>query len=332
MSGSASAPLLANHIPLSELAERAHKLLSEGARGETDEVRAKYVDNWLKWSQDDSPETRRRWSHLIQSKEIDDRDHYVLALWKSIHREGSPNQILKAYFEDYLGPWDFYRRHFFAWFLSRFNLRAAREVLPGTQLAAGLPYGLALVTLCLVAWALSGGVDLSRSVLALVWIVILMLLGKVVSKLPAYAYIHSLIPRMAAAIGIGYLFLVSAPHLVKLILTHRHPALQFLIAFGLVAASLAYIILHIWRRVFPPLSVRSLLARSFEVLVLAIAYAGVELLLLAPLFYVPAFLGIEAKDIPAAQASHLVLCAAIALNLGVILQLAWDEKPLTEPL
>jgi hypothetical protein len=81
--------------------------------------------------------------------------------------------------------------------------------------------------------------------------------------------------------------------------------------------------------VAPSLRTSELNARSFAVVAVGIGHAAIGLTLLGPLLFDSVFLGLPSVHPCAGQ---LVLTAAVALSLGVALQLVWEEKSLTEPL
>jgi hypothetical protein len=142
---------------------------------------------------------------------------------------------------------------------------------------------------------------------------------------------------LGAAVGAGYLFLSAAPQIVHVIYGSSRPWWQYsLVTLSLLASAFGYLLFHISRRVYPALRPGELCRRAAAVLSLAIAYASAGLLVAGPLLFSRSVLGVAdgrgvfPKD--HVHWYHLALCGAVALNLGVILQLAWDEKPLTEPL
>jgi hypothetical protein len=323
----------ANRLPLETLAERVKGELSVSRHKED---RALEMDNWLRWGQSDEPESRKRWAWLTEPTQGLDRDKWVLKLWQTIEKDREIRTVIEGEV-----PWSFYQRHFFGWFLGRFNVQAARAVFVSWRwrLAGWLHYLLALVivvgTFVSLQWPASP-IPSFQVFLALLGFLVVVGFIAARSGLPLYAYFNSLIPRLAAAVGIGYIFLFSAPHLVQMINVLGEPTRNdWLTVVALSLAPLLYIMFHIHRRVDPPLKFSSLLRRSSSVLVLAISYSALELLVAAPILFSSSFLcGVTPNEgcLPHPNLHHLALCAAIALNLGVVLQLAWDEKPLTEPL
>ena len=317
--------------PLAQLAGEATRILREFPDfvGEP-EMRARLLHSWLIWSQSDSKDARMRWSYLAESGQLPDRDAYVLALWRRVVAEGSLVELVKS-----SGPWSYYQRHFFGWFLARFNLRAARTVFCDSPLVRGFHLLLAGAAIFLAGLALFPHPVLDVSILFLVLASLIFISGLLLG-LPPYAYVNSLIPRLGATVGIGYLFLFNAPQIVRIIYQSHRPSRQLWMASAaLLLMALAYITVHIWRRVHPPLDdFRLLLARSLDLWVIAVCYAAAGLVVTAPILFSSSLLFGPNGEFPkvVARPEHLALVAAIALNLGVVLQLAWDEKPLTEPL
>jgi hypothetical protein len=142
--------------------------------------------------------------------------------------------------------------------------------------------------------------------------------------------VQLLFPRLAAGVAIGYLFLVSAPHLVQVAAGETASAAAA--AAGLlVAATFGYTVFHVSRRVHPGLRPWPLARRSTPLVALGGAYALLGLALFSPLFGLEEFHG-AAASVPDLDLLQRLLLAAVALGLGMVLELAWEEKPLTEPL
>jgi hypothetical protein len=297
------------------------------------------VDSWLRWSQSDGKDARQRWLYLSSRNKLD-RDSYVLELWRSVQQEGCKNYLRKWY-ESHFAPWEYYERHFFGWFLARLDLRAAVAVFAPIPFASLFHLLWALLAVAVSLLGLTAYETFLPRLSFFAGFVALTLLGSVVGKLrrvslPSYAYFNALVPRLGAAVGIGFLFLASAAHLVQLLATSWRPAHHFwLSTLALTIAPLFYIWFHISRRVFPQPRWRALLERSTRVLVVAIGYSALGLLLAIPVLFSRAFI---CGNKPLAECAvdvglhHYALCGAIVLNLAIILQLAWDEKALTEPL
>jgi hypothetical protein len=294
------------------------------------------VEDWLRWSQSDDSFVRMQWSYLTCREKVD-RDGYVLRLWNSIAEPQGKNHSLLNFIEEGFTPWEYYQRHFFGWFLSRFNLGGARQVFCVARFAAILHYIVAGIAVFLTILLLRRPLHLSTSLkfflpFNLVLAALCFVSPKLL-KMPYYAYAHSLIPRLAATMAIGYLFLASAPQLVKLIYQSQREPWQFWTASALLtAAALVYIVLHIARRIHPVPRLPKLFRRGSDLLVLAVAYAAIELWPAAPILFSNSLLYDREGGPLTVHPSKLVFCAVVALNLGVLLQLAWDEKPLTEPL
>lgn len=302
-----------------------------------------YLHEWLKFTQSESSVAGMRWEYLAGQlaqkgeEQVPNRDKFALDLWRKIVTKGTPEAELVPYVEERWSGWDFYRRHFFGWFLARFNLPAACAVHDDSWLARNLHLLWSGLVILIAAVALAWTRHLNVLVLVLAIIGCATVAGGYVCArreiLPCYAYFHALIPRLGAAIGIGYLFLLSAPHLVKLLdQSWRKPFHFWLASVVLLVAAFLYIAFHISRRVHPHLRWKHLALRSLSLWLLGFGYSALELLVMAPVLFSSDLVCGTPDCHVNASADRLTLCAAIALNLGVILQLAWDEKPLTEPL
>jgi hypothetical protein len=323
--------------PLERLPALARDAAGGSLRTDLDAAKRAYlVAEWLRWSLDE--EADRRWQYLAKlppDKRIA-RDGYVEELLDSL-TEGGANHALAREIEKLMEPWDSYRKHFFAWFLQRFDFRAASRIYsPRRPLSPWT--GWLLAALAALAEALCVrrfGLAPTPAVAVFSAVAAILVLVRPLSGLPPEAYVRWLTPRLAAAVGFGYLFLTSASSAVHaMFLSHwlaRNAGTALVLLLG---AAWLYVIMHIDRRVRPGLDLPALLLRSADVLALAACYAAAGLLLAAPLLFSPVFLGCTPEELRAHPVlpHHLALCAAIALNLGVVLQLAWDEKPLTEPL
>lgn len=315
-------------FPVNELAGKLEEARQGFVGRDTDEA-ALLLNLWLLWSQSGERDAGLRWSYLTGEEGLD-RDQEVLALWKQAKGNDTLKQEVKK-----KTVWKHYETHFFGWFLGRFNLPAARAVYVDHWLARRLHALWAVLAIAVTgtALALTRDFDLLTFVLAGFVVVVSLFAWVRKDKLPVYAYFHSLIPRLGAAIGIGYLFLLSAPHLVKLLEESWRPEWHFWIAGGvLLVAAFFYIAFHISRRVHPWLRLPTVVRRSWSIFLLGVGYSALELLVLAPVLFSPDLVCGAPDCAVNASPGRLALCAAIALNLGVILQLAWDEKPLTEPL
>jgi hypothetical protein len=312
------------------------------------EDRLGYLHEWLRFSQSDSALARMRWSFLAErakkDKTVKSRDEFTLCLWKRVSPAKDTESFgdkFKEYVERTWCDWPYYEKHFFGWFLSRFDLASARAVRTGSRWAGWLDPLLAFTMLALCGLLGSRLFTFKLGFVAsLLLLAAILVLGWAWNRLPQRppidALVHSLVPRLGAAVGIGYLFLASAQQIVKALANlERNPWFFWTGTVTLLAAAFLYVALHISRRVHPQLPIPHLLLRSGSVLSLAVTYTLAELLLAGPVLFSNHFLcddPASAACNPHRQLGRLALCAAIALNLGVILQLAWDEKPLTEPL
>jgi ABC-type multidrug transport system fused ATPase/permease subunit len=306
--------------------------------------RVGYLHEWLRFSQSDSTLAHMRWSYLAEKAIVKSRDKFTSKLWEQVSPAkgaGTFGDQFKEYVEQTWCDWPYYEKHFFGWLLSRFDLASARAIYTAARVSQWIDFLLAATAA--VACGILGpkifNFKISTAALVIL-IVLLAITGLTWARdksrgLPFCAFINSLVPRLGAAVGIGYLFLASAQHLVVILSSLRQgPWFFWSASAALLVVAFLYIAFHISRRVHPRLEMPALLRRSASVLALAVTYALFEVLIAGPILFSDAFLcGTQASDCnPHRELGRLILCAAIALNLGVILQLAWDEKPLTEPL
>lgn len=335
------------HLGCGESFKQAACDIREGAPTRNNEIdlreRIGYLHDWLNFAQSDSTLARKRWSYL--AAEGQPRDEFTLKLWKQAsvaEKEDGLAVGFRKFVADKWCDWPYYERHFFGWFLSRFDLVSARAVYTTARVSQGLDFLLAAIAAMVCVLLGPGMFNFQTGFAALGAVVVLVgTAGWLWARdkkrgLPFYAFANSLVPRLGAAVGIGYLFLASAQHLVIILAgLKQSPWFFWSASAALLLGAFLYIAFHISRRVHPRLEKKALLRRSGSVLALAVTYSLVELLVAGPVLFSDAFVcGISESETctPLREIGRLILCAAIALNLGVILQLAWDEKPLTEPL
>lgn len=306
--------------------------------------RGHLLNDVFQWAVGDSAEARMQWEVLSRHGRgtVADRDAYVAALWVGILDEKREAfQDFRQLIDETLEVREYYQRHLFRWFLSRFDLVRARRVFPHAQLTGGL-HGLLLGLSLAAVWGCFQLQGVSSE--AAVWVAACALAlaagGWVLARLPLSAYLHSLVPRLGATVAIGFLFLAAAPELLRVIYEQGLPTStgtprlsQWTLAVLLALATWAYTALHVHRRVQPALRAGTLLRRAGDLVAVALGYAVLGVGVAAPLLFHPSLLyhGQERPGGPPGP-HQLALCAAIALSLGVVLQLAWEEKPLTEPL
>ncbi len=325
-----------NHTIL-QLAEEA--LAGKCFEAQDEDVKPLFHD-WLRWVISDEPRARAWWHWIHEqrtsgaSHSIKDRDEYTAALLRSITDPNGKNREAREQFEKQFTTWSYYEFHFFDWFLNRFNVLDARGILNPSPRSryAHLPVSLLSIGIVAVFFFLDSP-PASSWLIAALGLAVVLGLGKWLSGISLTYYLQSLIPRLAALTGLGYLFLFSASNLVAVLYTNRlAPDWQAIISAAIVGSVWSYMILVIRRRVHPRLSPRRVFARSCHLMIMAAAYSAVGLFICKPIFINEQFLGEHYYHLPLVfQAYHLLL-AAIALAIGVALQLVWEDKPVTEPL
>jgi len=317
----------------------------------------KLFHHWLLWMHCDHPKAHHWWhwmseqpeaecvlslsesgtnKHKAETVDLHDRDIYTIRLWHTMNEDGGANHLAKEQVKKKITTWSYYERHFFNWFLGRFNVVDARQVFNKHWISRYIHLPVSLVTTALAIWYFSLSCKTSCDwLLSLLSIVLVFTLGNVFAWIkPAY-YIQSLMPRMAVTIGIGYLFLFSASGLVTAIYYNQlRIEWQVLIALTLVILVLFYMVQIIQRRVQPRLKDWPSFTRSLHLMLMAIAYSAVGLLISAPILFDPLFISPADRSLsaPPAGYGYLLITAAIALAIGVALQLVWEDRPVTEPL
>lgn len=296
---------------------------------------------WLHWIESDDP-LAIMWWHWVGARndsDINSRDQYIIKLWHTINDKDTiqaVNRKAKEYVETKITTWSYFEQHFFNWFLGRFNVVDARQVFNKHWISRYIHLPVSLVTTALAIWYFGLSCNTSCDwLLSLLSIVLVFTLGNVFAWIkPAY-YIQSLVPRLAVTTAIGYLFLFSANGLVTWIYKNQLNLKQQVgIALTLVILVLFYMVQIIQRRVQPRLKVWPSFTRSLHLMLMAIAYSAVGLLISAPILFDPLFISLADRSLsaPPAGYGYLLITAAIALAIGVALQLVWEDRPVTEPL
>lgn len=316
----------------------------------------KLFHHWLLWMHRDHSAALRWWHWLSEQPEAEclltlseigkqkgkketvdlrDRDGYTIRLWHSMNEDSGVNQLAKAQVHPKITTWSYYERHFFNWFLERFNVVDARQVFNKRWISRYIHLPLSFTTIVLVGvyFGFSSSQPSCYWSLALLCIILAFILGNVFAWIKPVFYLQSLMPRLAVTIGIGYLFLFSASGLVTAIYYNQlNLERQVGIALALVILVLLYMVQIIQRRVQPQLKFWQSFVRSLHLMIMAIAYSAIGLLISAPILFDPLFIGSTVCRAPAPRAGYLLITAAIALAIGVALQLVWEDKPVTEPL
>lgn len=295
----------------------------------------KEFHTWLRWVQSGDARATLWWSWLDEhpDPDIPKRDAYVSRLWHSMNDEHEPNKLAQLQVTKELTPWPVYERHFFNWFLTRYNVTDARGVFRKNWVGRYVHWPLSLLTLGVVTWFFC---FTSRTgcewLTTLLGILLIFILGNIVVWMEPSYYLQSLMPRMAVTTGLGYLYLFSAGGLMATIYKNQLEEFwQISIAMALIFVVLFYMIQVIQRRVVPRLSFWHACGRAFHLLGLGIAYSAIGLFISAPILF-SRFFDATFVDKPLEEPARLLVSGAIALTIGVVSQLVWDDKPVTEPL
>ncbi len=291
----------------------------------------------LRWAVRRDPIATLQW-HAIRRQTrkpiLRDRDGYVEAAWAAV-RTHPAHRELRAFIDDRWGAREVYEDALAGWALGRFDVGGAVRIAAPGRRARVVVYAVQAVAVALVVSTLAWrGIDLAAGLVAVLATAVVLLAGGALSGLRFQTYLQALVPRLGAGVAIGYLFLGAAPELVAFTLTWGRPAwMQWTAAGAAVLAVWGYLILHIAQRVEPTPGAWTLARRAGDLVALGVLYTAAGLALAAPLLTSPRFLffaGLTQPVVP--RPASLALLAAVALALGVALQLAWEEKPLTDPL
>lgn len=307
--------------------------------------------NWLVYAQRDGFHQKMWWlwaqergkqlqSHLTPNPQPitpetipPERNSYILNLWNRIDQQTTWSKMIQCHIAD-RGSVTFYRRHFFEWFLRRYNIPYAMRVYCNDIAFSLLSVPLCLLSVALVIiyfaflpgkvplfnwlwWSILAGLTLNYYM----WYVIA---KDCCDRIP---FFQTLTPRLAVTTAAGYLFLFSAGGLVETIYTRADPwYIALPVTTAVLSCILFYIGITIRRRVWPPPYGEKLAGKCLHLLLYGITYSLLELFMIAPLLFQPPFLN---SGDPQSKA-YLLVTATLALAIGMVLQLVWEEKPVTE--
>ena len=302
--------------------------------GESDsEKEAKVFNGWLRWIQSDTPLARMRWSHFICSGNdlLKDRDGYVFEYFRKV----SEKSFFLKHVKEHWCPWEYYQNHFFYWFLNRYQIPLALKVFTHNKwISCYHVWGsLILMILVLVYFLFYNTIPYAFTffTISIAGVIGAGIVMAKIKHLPVRYLIHALVPRLAGTTAIGYLFLLSIPQFILDLYFNRFgSAIQVIVAVLLLILIVAFILLHIHKRVRPELSFPELFQRGVQLLIIASAYSSLGLFFLHNIIFINIINHIL-YPLPVGG-SQLFLLAAISLAIGVLLQLIWEEKPVTEPL
>lgn len=285
------------------------------------------------WFRVREAETQNRKANRQRSRE---REDVVLALWRRIQEEDSKS--LLHHHDSVIH----HQNHFSNWFLSRYDVARSRAVFAESVFLRHIHYSLLGGLLALaflrsdwdsplaldLTW--SGIVGLYAASVLIPWVVALgrakgirsaLRRGVLGDPFGAVALTHcvqALIPRLAATVLVGYLFLLSAGDLAGYLADGV--SLRVVLAAGLVL--LASLWLQMSKRIQTPLTPRALLIRSLGVLATGACHA-VGIVTLGWRLVVPT---VEMTF------SGVLKISMFVLTLGWIFNVIWADEPVTEPL
>jgi hypothetical protein len=300
------------------------------------EQRPGFSHGLLRWAVSESPTSAVHWSAIAGVRPgsiLGNRDRYVLELWRALDTHPEHEGFRQEYFD----RWQVrepYERHLFDWFLTRLDLPSAVGLVGGRRHS----YALYWVLLGILGAAVPGRFIFFGHGLRGSWMLGLSLgLAAAVAawrtRWPFYVCVQALVPRLGVAVGIGYLFFLASPELMEVVRGWSAPlAVQLATGALLVGLVWSYGALEVSRRVEPPPTWRRAYRRSGPVVAMGMAHSLVGVGVLVPLLEAVLSRSGGGSQ-PAPLAGHdLFLYAVVALALGVALELAWAERPITEPL
>jgi hypothetical protein len=301
----------------------------QGAKRETDVIKvANRVYGVFKVLSDEK-KGRGKWQWLRTKVAGLERDRVVFGLWHALEAKyGLQVELLG-------GSVSYHRAWLFDWFFGRYDLRRGRMVAGGGRWAENSHLLLALVVGSLFVlrrttplsrspawWSILGvGLAYAVAVGVLAW----SFHGKLEGFLePAVLALQSLLPRLAGASAVGLVLLTSSQGLLSLVVTTLG---WWRLALPL-AAGYIYLLLEMARRVHPLPRLRRLALRGLDICATALCH-GMALTLVAERG-LRKILG--AKSVGPFELQAAASVAVSIFIIGLVVNLIWAEKPVTEPL
>ncbi len=295
---------------------------------------------WLKWVQSDEKATKIWWEWITTTNKLGkDKDDYILELWNSVDSENGKNKFVREYLLTREFPWSYYKRHFFNWFLERFHVVNARKIFTNSKFVPYLHIPLSVLSIFLTVIFFiieKGNINVCHWLVFCLIFILLFLTSGMLSGISPYYFFQSLIPRIGITTGVGYLYLFSAAGLVRPIYSSKFNNIEYtILGLVIIIAIMLYIIGLMCRRVHPNMKFVTALERSIHLITSALMFSAIGLFLCAPIFFSSSFLStlnMTKSDCIPLRFGQLFILSTIALAIGVILQLVWEDKPVTEPL
>ncbi|MBN1271072.1 MAG: hypothetical protein JXB26_02275 [Candidatus Aminicenantes bacterium] len=313
------------------------------------ETKVRALNEWLRFIAGNTSISRFKWSLFSKTDEkgkelLKHRDKYILSYFSNLSEiEINPQITFEQYVDLNWGPWSYYLNHFFRWFLGRYHIRYARKILTTNFFVVQLHYLLLFFSIIFffsvnfrlapILYKAAGFLIMIIGVLTGASAVILKKQKHNLSFKRIFGMmVDSLSPRWAATIAIGYFFLLSVPNFLCDICENRiSNSIQILGSIFFLVVTFIFIMLNINKRVEPALVFKELFCRFLDMIVIAVSYALIGLVVFRKIFILAvqrANSGYQSQPC----LIQLFFMASIALTIGIIFQLIWEDKPFTEPL
>ncbi len=268
------------------------------------------------------------------SKELLKRDNYVLYNIHSVDAtcsidtaSNSHNSSYMEYINEKCNPWNHQKNIVYYWFLRRYKIDYARQIY-GVSWIWNLAIPWLMIITSFLSILLYQFISPDYKPLSTLPLVILYmsLFFSMWGKMDTDKVIHSLIPRLAATSLVGFLFIVSTPDLIKFIMNNLTATGKLFLPVALFITSIGYIILEMTNRVKPMPDTRDTLWRAITVWGTGFMHSTLIILLCVDL------LNIIPRDVVQFNYLDLFIMILINLSIGIVLNIVWEENPVTEPL
>ncbi|MBI2841708.1 MAG: hypothetical protein HYX75_25620 [Acidobacteria bacterium] len=245
---------------------------------------------------------------VIRDDHHRDRHEIVWALWEILKSD----PLLKQHHHSVVG----HRRIMFGWFVEHYDVPRARAIY-----ASGWPvrhfhwFLLALLLanlFTLSAWWLA---LLSYGISCMLFLV----KGRP-SQISPIESVQSLVPRLAGAVAVGYLFLVASDSFTKYLSEQS----RWRVGSACLGIAALYLVLEMGHRLRPMPRLGVVLSRALDTLCIGACHA-IALVIISSRFLSTIVDGQVSMSLS-------LVWAAVVLLIGLVLNVFWAEEPVTRPL
>ena len=287
-------------------------------------------------TRDNDKRVPRAWFKLQRTVPEVSRDDFVLRLFHAIDKRYFTRIDSKDHLHD---TYAFFAEDVFRWLLRRYDIRRARAVLLADGVRGLLARLCVNANILLMLWVLTVAALVTLQWLQGYWILAALAFGYATAVIvpglasePEHgshrflAATMALVPRLAASVAIGALFLVTEVHVTQTLIAANATA-PLLFA---LAAVIGYLWLELAERIRPRGLRADVAGRVLVLVATGIAHSVSAVLVLAP--YLQNLPVDEGTVTGTLGASDIFTLAGVLLSVGVLINVIWADEPVTAPL